>query len=219
MNDGKACAAGARVDTARSWCPATPSGPATSTPTAYPAAYASGWVAVHVLPSAASVPATGAPLALLVTVTLVARPCATCTTIGVSGFTPWVPGLIDTTGRTGAAVVGGAGRKPGAPGAEGAPVATARPPQRVRSTSTPSAAGILRGRQAVPSVRSRSIRSGVSDPPILTHATGRRDRRARPWEVCPDRPRGRAGRFGVVGWRGARHVTDEPAEPPGRPVR
>src|SRR5690349_8088667 len=144
MNDGKACAAGARVDTARSWCPAAPSGPATSTPTAYPAAYASGWVAVHVLPSAASVPATGAPLALLVTVTLVARPCATCTTIGVSGFTPWVPGLIDTTGRTGVAVVGGAGRKPGAPGADGVPVATARPAQRVRSTSTPSAAGILR---------------------------------------------------------------------------
>src|SRR6185437_13473612 len=145
MNDGNACAAGTTVDTARSWCPAAPSGPVTSTPTAYPAAYASGSVEVHVRPSAASLPATAAPLALLMTVTLVAVPCARCTTIGVLGFTPAVPGLIDTTGRTGAAVVGGAGAKPGAPGAEGVPVATARPAQRVRSTSTPSAAGVLRG--------------------------------------------------------------------------
>ena len=71
----------------------------------------------------------------------------------------------------------------------------------------------------MPSVRSRSIRSGVSDPPILTHATGRPDRRPRPWEVCPDRPRGRAGRLGVVGWRGARHVTDDRGTPrPGGPL-
>src|SRR4051794_27341308 len=176
MNDGKACAAGARVDTTRSWWPPTPSGPATSTPTESPAAYASGWEAVHVLPSAASVPATGAPLALLVTMTLVARPCATCTTIGVSGFTPWVPGLIDTTGRTGAVVVGGPGRKPGAPGAEGVPVATARAPQRVRSTSTPSAVGSLRGRGAT--VRSRSIRSGSPIPD--SHPRGRSTPQAAP---------------------------------------
>ena len=47
---------------------------------------------VHALPSAASFPATAAPLALFVTVTFVALPCVTCTTIGVLGLTPLVPG-------------------------------------------------------------------------------------------------------------------------------
>ena len=126
------------------------------------------------LPSAASVPATAAPLALLVTVTLVALPCATCTTIGVSGFTPWVPGLIDTTGRTGAAVVGGAGTEAGstgrrrAAGGDGQTAAEGEEHQHAECGGQSCA-----GREAVPSVRSHSIRSGVSDPPILTHATGR----------------------------------------------
>ena len=173
-------------------------------------------VAVHVLPSAASVPATAAPLALLVTVTLVALPCATCTTIGVFGFTPWVPGLIDTTGRTGAAVVGGAGRSREHRAPSGVPVATARPAPRVRSTSTPSAAGSpARAAKRCHRCGHAPSDRGSADPPILTHATGRPDRRPRPWEVCPDRPRARAGRLGVVGWRCARHVTDEPVEPPG----
>ena len=97
------------------------------------------------LPSAASLPATAAPLALLVTVTFVAVPCATCTTIGVVGFSPCVAGVIDTTGRG-----GGAGASaPQSPSRRDHGVAGSvrggdgQPAAEDRSTSTPSAAGSL----------------------------------------------------------------------------